>query len=546
MSRMKKKSTAISLERFRWELMRAFYSFKNSPVFALLLFQIAVFVVVHAKGAGAIYRDMIVILCLITLISWFFTSVIHGNQKILIYSLILLTVGTMLQCILIEEELLSNADATGTGNPAAELQIQYLVAFLAAMAGAVFYLKCKEISCMWACRILTVLSLGISVMTLLLAKSVGNVRNWIMIGSTSLQTTEIVKVLYVFICAALLGTTENPSRQRIRVFYGFTVMELLFLAIQSEFGTLLLILMLFLTFAFLFIPDLRVFIKTVVVMAILAACIVLVGMQLTKLAEADSVLGTNALSQLFLSNYEKIANRVIYWLHPENDALGLGYQLLKAKESIVLGGWFGTSSLTDLPVKTSDLVYPALIQRCGMVFAVLVFVVFIFMWLEGVRLFVRKQDRYHKMVGAGFVFMIFDQTLIIICGSTGLCPLTGITLPFISSGGSSLLVTFFMTGVTIAISSNVKWKGTENNEEDEFFKENAVTAKCYAYLCHLNNHIPHPDFRAAAGSIRRGGRTETGSEGGRVREGIRKRKHFRQKGKHSGFVRRTEGRENLQ
>ena len=69
--------------------------------------------------------------------------------------------------------------------------------------------------------------------------------------------------------------------------------------------------------------------------------------------------------KIFLSNYNKIANRFIYWLHPEKDALGLGYQLLKAKESIVLGGWFGTSSVTELPVKTSDLVYPALIQRCG-------------------------------------------------------------------------------------------------------------------------------------------------------------------------------------
>lgn len=92
---------------------------------------------------------------------------------------------------------------------------------------------------------------------------------------------------------------------------------------------------------------------------------------------------------------------------------------LKAKESIVLGGWFGTSSVTELPVKTSDLVYPALIQRCGMIFALLVFIVFIMMWLEGVRLFVRKQDRYHRAVGAGFVFMLFDQTLIIIAGSTG-------------------------------------------------------------------------------------------------------------------------------
>ena len=76
------------------------------------------------------------------------------------------------------------------------------------------------------------------------------------------------------------------------------------------------------------------------------------------------------------------------------------------------------------------------------------------MWLEGVQLFVRKQDRYHRAVGAGFVFMLFDQTLIIIAGSTGLCPLTGITLPFISSGGSSLMISFMILGLIVAVSSN--------------------------------------------------------------------------------------------
>ena len=186
-----------------------------------------------------------------------------------------------------------------------------------------------------------------------------------------------------------------------------------------------------------------------------------------------------------------------------------------AKESIVLGGWFGTSSVTELPVKTSDLVYPALIQRCGMVFALLVFIVFIMMWLEGVQLFVRKQDRYHRAVGAGFVFMLFDQTLIIIAGSTGLCPLTGITLPFISSGGSSLMISFMIVGLIVAVSSNVKWKGTleDEEEQDKFFKENAVTAKCHTYLRHLNDHFPRKSFRAAAGRVRRSGQKEESGEG---------------------------------
>ena len=108
MSRHDTGTKAFSFERVVWEIKRAFYSFKNSPVLALLLMQAAAFIFVQAKGAGKIYLDMIGILLAITLLSWFFTSVIHGNKKIVIYTLLLLTVGTMLQCIFKEEQVLKN------------------------------------------------------------------------------------------------------------------------------------------------------------------------------------------------------------------------------------------------------------------------------------------------------------------------------------------------------------------------------------------------------------------------------------------------------
>ena len=526
MSRHDTGTKDVSFERVVWEVRRAFYSFKSSPVFAVLLMQIAAFIFVQAKGAGKIYLDMIGILIAITLLSWLFTSVIHGNKKIVTYTLVLLTIGTMLQCIFKEEQVLKNPEYYETHSATAALQFQYVLGFVMAFLVAFVYLKSREIarlrclkkmklSTIKVCRLFFWISLVLFVVTLVLAKSVGNVRNWITIGGISLQPTELIKFLYVFIAAGLLGINENPDKSNIGAFYIVTFIEVLFLALQSEFGTMLLILMLFLTFIFLFVPDLKIFIATVAVMAAGGTIMTFLGMQLTKWKAAGFFLGTNKLAQIFLANYNKIANRFIYWLHPEKDALGLGYQLLKAKESIVLGGWFGTSSVTDLPVKTSDLVYPALIQRCGMVFALLVFIIFIMMWLEGVQLFVRKSDRYHKAVGAGFVFMLFDQTLIIIAGSTGLCPLTGITLPFISSGGTSLMISFMIVGMIVVVSSNVRWKGTVEDEEeqDKFFKENAVTAKCHAYLRHLNGHFSRENFRAAAGRVKRGRSEKESGEG---------------------------------
>ncbi|MDO5146323.1 MAG: FtsW/RodA/SpoVE family cell cycle protein [Eubacteriales bacterium] len=531
--------TVFSAERFLWELQRAFYSMKNSPVLAVILFEGAAFIVVHAKGAGKIYGDMIGILLLITLLGWLLNSMMHGNKKIVTGAFLLLTVGTMLQCIMKQEQLIKNPGTGQTGNPAADLQIQYLAAFAAAIVMATVYRKCPKIASMRACRILTASALSLSALTLIVAKGVGNVKNWIHIGGISLQTTEIVKLLYVFIASALLGTTKQPSPQRIRVFYGVTIAEGFFLAMQSEFGTMLLLLMVFFTYVFLFLPDIKVFFKTMAVLGVCVTIAVMAGIQLDRWREAGLFLGTNPAAGLYLSNYHKITNRFIYWMNPEKDALGLGYQLLKARESIVLGGWFGTASVTDLPVKTSDLVYPALIQRCGMVFALLIFFVYIMMWLEGIRLVIRKQDRYHQAVGAGLIFMFFDQTLIIIGGSTGLCPLTGITLPFISSGGSSLMVTFMTIGLLLAISGNIKWKGTVQNEEDEFFKENAMAAKCYAALRHFYAHLPRPNFRPAAGSLRGGGQTENEGKGKDVCQRVHKREHQRQRGKHSGGFRKT-------
>ena len=342
--------------------------------------------------------------------------------------------------------------------------------------------------------------MGLSVLTLLLATSVGGVRNWITVGGLSIQTTEINKLLYVFLAAGLLGTVEKPSGARIGEFCFVSIVFALLLMVQGEYGTLLLLICVFFSYLFLFVGDIRVFLGTGLVFASLMGAAAGLGARLQQDSLAGSRMADFPFAGMYLKAYHRIANRFIYWMHPEKDPMGLCYQLLKAKESIVLGGWFGTSSVTALPVKTSDLVYPALIQRCGMIFALLVFIIFILMWLEGMKAMVRKEDRYHQAVAAGIVIMLFLQALIIIAGSTGLCPLTGITLPFISSGGSSLLVCFVMTGLLITISGNVGWKGSRHGEE-ELFKESTIITKCHSALSHIHHFISGPYLRNPAGSL---------------------------------------------
>ena len=133
-----KQEKLLSLDRGMWEIHRAFYSFWTGPLMAVILLQVAALLFMWAKGAGSYYFGMLPLLLLVTLCGWLCTSMVHGNRKILIYTLILLTVGTMLQCIFIEEMALRGGSDMAAAS-ISSLKIQYLVSLSAAVSlGAVF------------------------------------------------------------------------------------------------------------------------------------------------------------------------------------------------------------------------------------------------------------------------------------------------------------------------------------------------------------------------------------------------------------------------
>ena len=470
---------------------------------------------VMGKGAGQIYLDMFLILLLMTFGTYFFARIQGGNEKVVIYTSVLLTIGTMLQCIFLQEAAARNPEQYVNTNPASGLQIQYLAAFVLAVLSAYLYKKGKFLARPKVIKGMFVFQTGIYLATLLLAKAVGNVRNWLVIGGFSVQTSEINKLIYILLMAGILGGVEKPSGKRIGFAFFVTFTNVFFLVLQSEFGTLLLLLFVFPVFLFLFVPDIRVTIKTVIGYAGMGVLFTGFGSFLTKTAAKSVEFGSLSIVQFLLRNYNKIANRFIYWLEPEKDPTGLGFQLLKAKEAIVLGGWFGTDAVTNLPVKTSDMVFPALIQGCGIILAILVLIVIIMLWMEGIRIFIRIKDRYHCAVCAGIVFMLFYQALIIVAGSCGLCPLTGITLPFISSGGSSLVVSAVMIGMIITISGKLEWEGEMDHEEMElefkFLKKNPDCAKRLTAFSDRYRSFLNKNLSGLTGRFKRGGSGESES-----------------------------------
>jgi len=496
-------------------------------LFYIVALELASLLFVTGKGAGQIYLDMFLILLLITLTTFFLVKINGSNKKILIYTIILITIGTMLQVIFKQESILAHPGSFTGGNPVTGLQLQYLIALAGGVGISLFYKKGKILSKPSVVKGMYLFSVFLYVVTLVFAKAVGNAKNWIIIGGFSIQTSEVNKLLYIFLMSGILGGVEKPSKKRIGFAFLVTLTNLFFLVLQSEFGTILLLLTVFLVYLFLFVPDIKVAVFTLFSYIGMGIAAFGIGTGVTKLAETSERFAALSLVRLFLSNYNKIANRIIYWLHPEQDPMGLGYQLLKAREAILLGGWFGTDSISDLPVKTSDMVFPALMERCGMIASVLVLIVIVLLWLEGIRVFIRKKDKYHRAVCAGIVFMLFFQALIIVGGSCGMCPLTGITLPFISSGGSSLLICSMMIGIVITISGNLEWEGEMDHEEMElefkFFKKNADCAESFSNLCHRYASVFNQNIRNFAGHFRRSGSGKTGctirTESERICEG---------------------------
>ncbi len=178
--------------------------------------------------------------------------------------------------------------------------------------------------------------------------------------------------------------------------------------------------------------------------------------------------------------YEKIAHvqeRVTIWLHPwttspvycpQTGTMALrqdcqSYQLVKSLYSIANGGFGGaglgkgTFTTTDgkalIPYVNSDFIYSALAQELGLIGAAAVLLVFMLFVARGMKIALQADDGFSKLLAAGLTFGFALQTFIIVGGVLRLIPLTGITLPFVSYGGSSVVANFLLLAGLLLVSN---------------------------------------------------------------------------------------------
>ena len=262
----------------------------------------------------------------------------------------------------------------------------------------------------------------------------------------NINPSEIVKPLLVFFLAAYLSrrknefsepTTSGIPMPPITTLLGLTILwsiPMLFTVLLHDLG--LAGLLSAILMVMLFAVSKRTGYLAIGLVIVLAGCF---GMQL---------ISANAQSRFDI------------WLNPFSDATGKGWQTLQALSAMYSGGLWGSGLGAGLPntvpIVSSDFVYAAIAEEMGLVGCALLLLVFLILFSRGFRASAAARTPYERLLCIGLTASLAVQTLFNIGGVTKALPMTGITLPFVSHGGSSLITSLFIAGLICGLSDSEK------------------------------------------------------------------------------------------
>ena len=247
--------------------------------------------------------------------------------------------------------------------------------------------------------------------------------NWIQIGGFSLQPSEFVKILFVFFIAALLSQKEK-FKDIIMITIGAAIYVLILVA-ERDLGAALLY---FTTYL-------------VVLYVATAQPLYMIG-----------GLSAGAAAAVFASKFfSHVQVRISAWQNPFKDIDTGGYQLANSLFAIGTGGWFGMGLgkglPTSIPLSESDFIFPAISEELGGIFAVCLILVYVSCYIMFVNIAMKMRRRFYKLTAVGLGTMFICQVLLNVGGVTRFIPSTGVTLPLISYGGSSVLSTIVLFSI---------------------------------------------------------------------------------------------------
>lgn len=255
---------------------------------------------------------------------------------------------------------------------------------------------------------------------------------WIAIGPVTIQPSELAKLASIVFAATMLSrprrSHEDLSQIALPLFASVGVIAAL-VFLQPDLGT------------------------TIVLAGAVAALLFVGGVRLRLLAIGGASLGAVALAMLKPYQWE----RVTAFLHPEESPLGAAYQLNQSLIALGSGGWLGVGLGASrqkwmyVPNAHTDFIFSILGEELGLIGELVVLAAFGALLFAGVRIAAKAPDAFGRLLASGIVAWFGIQIVVNLGAVTGLLPITGVPLPFLSYGGSSLVVSLAAIGILVNV-----------------------------------------------------------------------------------------------
>jgi rod shape determining protein RodA len=280
-------------------------------------------------------------------------------------------------------------------------------------------------------------SLGLLIIVLIIGQWTSGSRRWIDFGFISFQPSEFSKIALILALTHYFHVREKPA--------GYSIRELL-LPFSFTGATIILILV---------EPDLG----TAIIVGLIAISMILfAGVRLKSLLIISGIILVCLPSSWFLlKEYQK--KRVETFFNPDLDPLGAGYHLIQSKIAIGSGGLIGKgylqgtqSHLHFLPAQHTDFIFSVLAEEWGFLGSFFLLSLFLIFIIYSIRISSRARDNIGIFLSFGISSMFFWPWIINIGMTTGILPVVGVALPFISYGGSSMLTSMLGAGLLMNIS----------------------------------------------------------------------------------------------
>lgn len=280
------------------------------------------------------------------------------------------------------------------------------------------------------------------VLTLIFGAFIRGASRWIVLGPIAFQPSEITKLLLILFFAHLVSSQKGNRR----FLFALAAFVPTFLLVAAQ-------------------PDLG---SSIVLAAGFFGILFFGRIPLTWFFSGIAGLGALVpLAWRFLAEYQK--SRILTFLSPAIDPLGTGYNSLQAMIAVGSGGLFGRglgqgtqSQLAFLPERQTDFIFAALSEELGFLGAFLTVVAFGMVLYRMIRILAAQEDTFIQCLLGGIFFIFFSHVVVNIGMNVGILPITGIPLPFVSSGGSALVSMSAMLGIVSGVSHRLKSSPTHD------------------------------------------------------------------------------------